>query len=194
LWKNYCEDEGVRAVCQFIEVAKSVIALEILDNKVTALGCEFISRIIHPKANTSITILKLDHNPIGSDGVRRLSEGMAINKTVQQLSLTYCDIDAEGARWLFEILIFTKSQLKELNLSGNLLRNDGVIGVLRGLSLAKEMVKIYLADNQFNDDIVVMNAFKMCMSKNKTLGRYDLKYNNISDSGISSLYNFNISI
>lgn len=109
LWKNYCEDEGVRAVCSFVEFAKSVIALEILDNKITPLGCEFISRAIHPKANTSITILKLDHNPIGSEGLRRLSEGLSINKSIQQLSLTYCDIDAEGARSLFEILIFTKS-------------------------------------------------------------------------------------
>ena len=81
--------------------------MELLDNKITPLGCEFISRTIHPKANTNVMILKLDHNEFGSEGLRRLSEGMAINKTVEQLSLTYCNIDAAGARPLFEILIFS---------------------------------------------------------------------------------------
>jgi hypothetical protein len=147
LWKTFCEDEGVRAVCQFAEVAKGLSALELLDNKMTPLGCEFVSRVIHPKANTGILILKLDHNGFGSEGMKRLSEGLAINTSIEHLSLTYCDIDQAGARAIFEILIFTKSHLKELNLSGNHLRNDGVIQVCRGLSIAKTLVKIYLADN-----------------------------------------------
>jgi Ran GTPase-activating protein (RanGAP) involved in mRNA processing and transport len=121
--------------------------LELLDNKITALGCEFIGRSIHPKANTNIVILKLDHNEFGAEGVRRLAEGMAINKSVEQLSLTYCNIDASGWRPLFEILIFSQSKLKELNLSGNFLRNEGIRGVLRGVSIAKSLQKIYLADN-----------------------------------------------
>jgi len=52
-----------------------------------------------------------------------------------------------GGRALLEILIYTKSKLKELNLSGNHLRNEGVIIVLRGVSIAKSLQKIYLADN-----------------------------------------------
>lgn len=113
----------------------------------TKLGCEFIGKLLHPKINQSISILKLDHNDIGSEGVKNLAEGLAVNKTLTQLSLTYCNIDAEGARPLFEILIYTQSQLEELNLSGNHLRNDGVIVVLRGVSINKNLKKIYLADN-----------------------------------------------
>jgi hypothetical protein len=37
--------------------------------------------------------------------------------------------------------------LEELILNGNLLRNDGVKMVLRGVSIAKALKKIYLADN-----------------------------------------------
>ena len=51
---------------------------------------------------------------------------MAINKTITNLSLTYCNIDAQGARALFDILIFTKSNLEELNLSSNPI-NDKLI-------------------------------------------------------------------
>ena len=98
-----------------------------------------MSRVLHPKANTSIMILKLDHNDIGAEGVKRLAEGLATNQSLEHLSLTYCNIDAAGARPLFEILIFSKSKLKELNLSGNHLRNEGVIEVLRGVSIAKSL-------------------------------------------------------
>ena len=49
LWKTFCEDEGVRAVCQYLEVAKNVAFLELLDNAITPLGCEFLSKALHPK-------------------------------------------------------------------------------------------------------------------------------------------------
>lgn len=62
---------------------------------------------MHPKSNTSITILKLDHNELGNEGLKKLAEGVAINKNLQSLSLTYCGITAAGARSIFEILIYT---------------------------------------------------------------------------------------
>ena len=121
--------------------------LELLDNKITPLGCEFIGKLLSPKVGTNILILKLDHNEFGSKGMQHLSEGLAINRQIQSLSLTYCNIDQEGARAIFEILIFSQSQLEELNLSGNHLRNEGIIVVFRGLSINKNLKKIYLADN-----------------------------------------------
>ena len=39
--------------------------------------------MVHPRGNSSLKIVKLDHNEFGSEGLRRLSEGMAINKTVE---------------------------------------------------------------------------------------------------------------
>ena len=53
---------------------------------------------------------------------------------------------------MFELLIFSKSKLEELILTGNHLRNEGVKTVLNGVSVAKELKKIYLGDNQFNED------------------------------------------
>ena len=59
---------------------KSVTVLELLDNKITPLGCEFIGKMMHPTVNPAIQILKLDHNEFGSKGLIHLSEGIAINK------------------------------------------------------------------------------------------------------------------
>lgn len=107
LWKTYCEDEGVRAVVQFLLQAKGVTALELLDNKITPLGCEFVGKLLHPKSNSNIMILKMDHNDFGGPGMQALGEGLAINKSLMSLSLTYCNIDFTGARAIFEILIYT---------------------------------------------------------------------------------------
>jgi Ran GTPase-activating protein (RanGAP) involved in mRNA processing and transport len=117
--------------------------------------------------------------------MKRLANGLSLNKTLTSLSLTYCNIDANGARALFEVLIFSKSTQEELNLTGNHLRNEGVTIVLRGLSIAKSLKKIFLTDNQFNDDPDMIEAFKSCMKKNKTLGRYDLMYNNIQEDAVN---------
>lgn len=49
LWKTFCEDEGVRSVCQYLEHGRNVAFLELLDNNITPLGCEFLSKALHPK-------------------------------------------------------------------------------------------------------------------------------------------------
>ena len=161
-----------------------------MDNKLTPLSCEFLARLIHPKANTNLQILKLDHNDIGSKGLEYLAEGMAINKTVTSLSLTYCNIDEGGARALFEMMIFTQSNLEELNLSGNLLRNDGLIALLKGVSINKKLSHLLLADNQFNEDDSVLDAIRSCFIKNQKLGHYDFRYNTLENYGVEKITSF----
>lgn len=101
--------------------------------------------------------------------------------------MTYCGIDSEGAEALFEIMIYSRSALEEVNLSGNLLMNEGIITILRGVAIAKSLKKILIADNQFNDDEDVCKALDFCMRKNQHLGKYDLKYNNIGEAGLIKL-------
>jgi Ran GTPase-activating protein (RanGAP) involved in mRNA processing and transport len=138
-------------VCQYLPINKNIVTLEILDNKVTSLGCEFLGKILMPKMGTQLTVLKLDHNPFGSKGLNHLAKGIRMNKELLILSLTYCNIDATGARALFEILIYTQSKLEEVLLGGNALKDNGTQLVLRGTSIAKSLKRISLSDNQFND-------------------------------------------
>ena len=107
----------MRAVVQCLTQLKSVFKVDLLDNKISKLGCEFIGTMIHPKSNCNIEILKLDHNEFGSAGMIALSEGLAICKTLKNLSLTYCGIDAAGSRALFEILIYSQSKIIIHNLT-----------------------------------------------------------------------------
>ena len=85
----------------------STLCLEFLDCKVTSLGCEFMGKMLTPGPKCPpLAVLKLDHNPFGSDGVIALAEGLKANENIKILSLAYCDIDSRGGRPLLEILIF----------------------------------------------------------------------------------------
>ena len=74
--------------------------------------------------------LKLDHNTFGSEGLKYLADGLARNCYITLISMNYCNIDENGARSCFEILINSKSLLEDLSLNGNHLGNKGVITVL----------------------------------------------------------------
>ena len=55
--------------------------------------------------------------------------------------------------------------------------------MLNGVSIAKELKKIYLADNQFNEEPEVLECIKSCMNRNKSLARYDFRNNDLKDDG-----------
>ena len=64
-----------------------------------------------------------------------------------------------------------------------MLGNEGVIKVLQGTSVAKTLKKIWLGDNQFNDEEDVLKAIMFCWVKNTRLGKYDFKHNILSGDG-----------
>ena len=111
LWKGKCQDEGVRLICQYVVKQPNVTILELLDCNITALGCEFLQKAFWPPMTgaglgSNLSIIKLDHNPIGAKGMNLLAEALSKNPIVQQLSLTYCGITAEGGTGLFRILLY----------------------------------------------------------------------------------------
>ena len=188
LWKTACEDEGVRAVCLYIAQCYSVFFLDLLDNNITKLGCQFLGKVLAPETKSNLINVKLDHNPFGSEGVKYLAEGLCMNKNITHLSMQYCSIDEKGARPLFEILIYKESALEELLLGGNHLRDEGVILVLKGASVAQKNLRyLSLADNQFLESIEVMEAVNNCMLKNQGLGKYDFRYNFTADTFVENL-------
>ena len=85
-----------------------------------------------------------------------LVEGIHSNVYLKNISFAYCNLDADCSRSLFELLIYSKGKVEELELAGNQLRNEGTKMVLRGVAANKSLKKIGLADNQFNesDDVL----------------------------------------
>ena len=113
-----CQDEGARYIAAYVCQQSNCTILELLDCGITTLGCEFLQKACYPlelnsPVGSNLTILKLDHNPIGAKGMNMLAEGLSRNPGFQQLSFTYCNIGPEGGEGIKKILIYSKSQLLE---------------------------------------------------------------------------------
>lgn len=154
LWKGRCFDEGARQIALYLTKFHNCTVLELLDCGITALGCEFLMPAFTPKIGGNLTMIKLDHNPIGDEGCWILAGGLAKNPELVLLSLSYCDIGKteKGPEGLFEILIYQNSKLQEFCLTGNPLGNAGIIKVFQGIAAAKTLSMIYLNDCAWNDE------------------------------------------
>lgn len=80
LWKVNAQDEGVRTVCNFMMKMKIIDNLDLLDNGIGALGCEFIGKMLHPSLEIPLQQLVLDHNEFGTKGLDQLTAGLCQNK------------------------------------------------------------------------------------------------------------------
>ena len=138
--------------------------LELLDCQISPLGCEFLNQAFRHRVGGNLQMIKLDHNPIGSEGMNILAQGLGSNPEVILLSLTYCEIGPEGGDALFEVIIYQNSKLAELSLTGNPLTNDGIVPIFRGLAAAKSLTQVYLNDCQWDDSEEVLEAMKMAFT------------------------------
>ena len=65
LWKVDLQDEGLRSICNYVDKMETIEYLDLMDNKITALGCEFLGKTLRNDKNNIIK-LKLDNNDIGN--------------------------------------------------------------------------------------------------------------------------------
>ena len=98
IWKCFAEDEGVRSICNYIKKNPNVQKLDLLENNITLLGCQFLTRVLMP--DSQLLKLKLDHNNFGDAGLKNLASALAVNNTLEKLSLNYCGITKEGSRYI----------------------------------------------------------------------------------------------
>ncbi|EGR33938.1 hypothetical protein IMG5_030190 [Ichthyophthirius multifiliis] len=46
LWKVRAQDEGTRTICNYMEKVKTLELLDLMDNQISKLGCEFLGRMV----------------------------------------------------------------------------------------------------------------------------------------------------
>ena len=120
--------------------------MEFLDCGITALGCEFLGRILGGTILHPMKVLKLDLNLIGDKGARKLADALNMNSTLEILSLNYCGITTEGSHAVLEIIIYGKSELKEMYLKGNPFKDQGVNEILHSVKINTTLEKLDLSD------------------------------------------------
>jgi hypothetical protein len=193
LWKTGGGDEAVRATCFYLDSpcqnveGEGLVEVQFVDCDVTPLGCSFLGRSLGHGGNMNVQCLKLDFNRFGSEGMQQLAQGLAQNEKLQRLDLTYCGIDSSGGRYLFEILIFTKSNLESLELQGNELEKEGLLEVVRGAKRAKKLKSLGLQDNKFGEDKETIDGLISLFQSNTVIERYFLSGNYLTDVGAEKM-------
>lgn len=187
LWECNIGDDGVAHLCEFLKIENQVESLDLLRNKITAVGAEFLGRVLGPPVESKVNNLHLDFNPIGSVGVEKLANGIAQNKALTVISLTHCNLDSKCAPAICRILIYIESKLKELDLSSNELRSSGLIEICPAASIAKSLASLNVADNLIEDNAGVYDNLGKLVQYARSLKRIDIGNNFLSNEGIKLL-------
>lgn len=118
LWKVELQDEGLRSICNYIDKVQTVEYLDLMDNRITALGCQFLGKTLRNDRN-NILKLKLDNNDIRDEGLQNLVVGLRQNDKIEKLSFNFCGITKKGVRFIQQVLANIGCRLRTLKLMGN---------------------------------------------------------------------------
>lgn len=181
-WNAGIGDLGTEALARCLPDLKDCINLEIIDCGVTAKGCHHLSTALSHRSNAHLAILTLDHNSIGTDGMKELAEGLRFNTTLRELNLAHCDIQSDGGVHIATLLNVQVTDLKLLNLNGNALNEAGVFSILSALSRHPKLTSINLAQNGFRE-VHCVDQLSRALRHNPRLTHIDIDGNCIGDAG-----------
>jgi len=161
----------------------SLQVVEFLNCGVGVLGCEFISRVFEKERINKISVLTLDYNNFGNDGLAQLLETLKDCKTLNYLSLAYCGIDENGVKHFSDYLSSQDIVLEKLILQGNPIKNEGMAKLINIIYDNTSIEEINLNNVLFGNNPDVMHNLVSLMKQNTTLQSYSLKFNFITDQG-----------
>ena len=109
---------------------------KINDSELTdSLRALFVGRLRDVALSTtptlsSLSTLKLSHNPIGDAGAIELSHALQYNTALQKLYISSCDVSDSGAIALSDTIAYANDTLKLLDVSNNLITDSGGVRLL----------------------------------------------------------------
>ena len=161
----------------------SIQLVEMMNCGIGVLGCEFISRIFDKERANKISILTLDYNTFGNEGLAQLMDKLKDSKTLSYLSLSYCNIDQDGVKYFADYLSATGTCLEKLILQGNPLKNAGMQQLINIIYDNTSLEEINLNNVLFGNSPETMQSLVSLMKNNLTLLAYTFKFNFITDQG-----------
>lgn len=183
-WRTRLGDDGVHVITEFLKTDSKVRILELTDCRISPRGCVFLASCLGSgsRVNASLLRLELDFNPLGDEGIITLCRALRINEAkIEHLTLRFCGIGALGGCAIGEDLLASLKSLKSLDLQGNELGADGVIGVSAGLPRAENLKSLSLKETSFGRSHDAVQSLCSALSMNRSIDTLDLNQNFFSD-------------
>ena len=137
--------------------------------------------------NDKLKELKLDHNPLGSDGVTWIAEALESNKGVKHLYLRSTGCDDEGAAALAKMLS-ANSNIRDLYLTCNGITNDGLDILAKGLCKNSTLETLDLSGNDLgfkNESPSKFTGMAEMLSTNDKLKQLRLDHSSLGSTGVT---------
>lgn len=157
-------DNGMHVLAYACLPPLEVAGIACHSNNIGPSGCRGFARGM--VQSEFLAVLELDFNPgIGDEGVKGLVH-YGHCKTLNKLSLRFCDIGDEGAAALGKWIALDTCKIKEILLNGNRIGPKGATAIGENLGKNKSIVRIDLADNLFGFDkdclMAIHNGIQGC--------------------------------
>ena len=104
-----------------------------------------------------------------------LADALNMNNTLEILSLNYCGLTTAGSHAVLEIIIYSKSELKEFYLKGNPFKDLGVKEILHATKINQNLEILDLADTQCSEEVLPM--FGQLLAENSSILHLSLAHN-----------------
>lgn len=199
---NSIKNEGLKLIIAGLNHNSSLHSLDISHNDINSIG--LVTNLEKLKISKIIE-LNISGNPIGNEGVIKLTESLKNFPNLKKINVSNCQIEFKGAYYLL-MELQNKKRIDSVNLSGNDIRNDkfdqlkpffAVFGI-KHLNLSKcflgnqatfilgeclmineSIKKIDISDNKITDK--GFQSFIQLFSKNNVIEHFDASKNFISD-------------
>ena len=125
--------------------------------------------------NSSLRLLNLSFNKLGSKGVMLICESLRSNTTLQSLFLDANAVENDGAYAIADLLLEKNTGLLELHVAWNMLSHNGLVALFTALSITNRQLKFLDVTCNFIE-VSIVHSLRQMIERSPTL-----KYLTISD-------------
>ncbi|KAG8009658.1 Leucine-rich repeat-containing protein 34 [Nibea albiflora] len=145
------QEEWAVHFSEMLLLNSSLVELHLGKTGMTDTGMERLTEGL--RLNRSLRYLDLRCNRVTRDGVRHLAETLKQNPTLEIIDLSANRIEDEGAAYLSEAVTWPGCVLRELSVSSNNIRTEGLLCLAQALTVNTTLNHIYIWGNHLEEPV-----------------------------------------
>ena len=176
-------DNNIPTFNEFINYFPNIKSVDLSFNqKITNKGFTLLSDGLKNLVNLSI--INLSSNCINDEGIKSVFKFMDKDSKINYIDLSWNNITSNGFSFLCKQITNIKLKLKELNVCGNQINDEGFRALLEEVKIGSfnYLSKINFSNNLLGDEsmLIFLSFFRNFLN----LEFIDFSYNNITDNGV----------
>ncbi|XP_038566109.1 leucine-rich repeat-containing protein 34 [Micropterus salmoides] len=157
------QDEWAVHFSEMLAVNCSLVELHLGKMGMTDTGMERLTEGL--RLNRSLRYLDLRCNRVTRDGARHLAEVLKHNPTLEIVDLSSNRIEDDGAAYLSEVIAWPGGALRELSVTSNNIKTEGLLSLARAMTANTTLTHIYIWGNHLEEP--VCQAFRQLISSGR---------------------------